>query len=110
MANSLGDRGLVAEILAAEPWMVGFTCYLWNIERTLWIAAELKRARPELLIIIGGPEVTADNEWVLAHPAVDYAAIGEGEQTFAELLEALRRIRAAACADRRAVREGGYGA
>ncbi len=91
LANSLGDRGLVAEILTAEPWMVGFTCYLWNIERTLWIAAELKRARPELLIIIGGPEVTADNEWVLAHPAVDYAAIGEGEQTFAELLEALRR-------------------
>ena len=91
LANSLGDRGLVAEILAAEPWMVGFTCYLWNIERTLWIAAELKRARPELLIIIGGPEVTADNDWVLAHPAVDYAAIGEGEQTFAEMLEALRQ-------------------
>jgi radical SAM superfamily enzyme YgiQ (UPF0313 family) len=90
-ANSLGDRGLVVEILAAEPWMVGFTCYLWNIERTLWIAAELKQAQPELLIIIGGPEVTADNEWVLAHPAVDYAAIGEGEQTFAELLDALRR-------------------
>jgi radical SAM superfamily enzyme YgiQ (UPF0313 family) len=91
LANTLGDRGLVAEILAAEPWMVGFTCYLWNIERTLWIAAELKRARPELPIIIGGPEVTADNEWVFAHPAVDFAAIGEGEQTFAELLEALSK-------------------
>jgi radical SAM superfamily enzyme YgiQ (UPF0313 family) len=91
LANSLGDRGLVAEILAAEPWMVGFTCYLWNIERTLWIAGELKRMRPDLRIIIGGPEVTADNEWVLEHPAIDYAAIGEGEQTFAELLEALRQ-------------------
>jgi radical SAM superfamily enzyme YgiQ (UPF0313 family) len=91
LANTLGDRGLVTEILAAEPWMLGFTCYLWNIERTLWIAAELKRARPELRIIVGGPEVTADNEWVLAHPAVDFAAIGEGEQTFAELLEALSR-------------------
>jgi radical SAM superfamily enzyme YgiQ (UPF0313 family) len=88
-ANSLGDRGLVAEILAAEPWMVGFTCYLWNIERTLWIAGELKRERPELKIIVGGPEVTADNAWVLEHPAVDFAAIGEGEQTFAELLAAL---------------------
>jgi radical SAM superfamily enzyme YgiQ (UPF0313 family) len=92
LANTLDDRGLVAEILAAEPWMVGFTCYLWNIERTLWIAAELKRARPELRIIIGGPEVTADNEWVLAHPAVDFAAIGEGEQTFAELLEVLSQV------------------
>src|SRR6516164_8824785 len=64
-ANTFGDRALVAEILAAEPWMVGFTCYLWNIERTLWIAAELKYARPDVRIVIGGPEVTADNEWVL---------------------------------------------
>ncbi|HEV3417505.1 MAG TPA: radical SAM protein [Pirellulales bacterium] len=91
LANTLGDQGLVSAILAAEPWMVGFTCYLWNIERTLWIAAELKRARADLKIILGGPEVTADNKWVLAHPAVDYAAIGEGEQTFAELLESLER-------------------
>ena len=79
LANTLGDRAVVAEILAAQPWMVGFTCYLWNIERTLWIAAELKRARPDLRIILGGPEVTANNAWVLAHPAVDYAVIGEGE-------------------------------
>lgn len=89
LANSLGDRGLVDEILAAEPWMVGFTCYLWNIERTLWVADQLNRERPELKVIVGGPEVTADNAWVLEHPAVDFAAIGEGEQTFAELLETL---------------------
>ena len=30
-------------ILQRAPWMVGFSCYLWNIDRTLWIAAELKR-------------------------------------------------------------------
>jgi len=89
-ANMLGDRGLVQEILAAEPWMVGFTCYLWNIQRTLWIAERLKKARPELLVLLGGPEITADNDWVLRHEAVDFAAIGEGEQTFCELLQAMR--------------------
>ena len=71
------------------PWLVGFTCYVWNVERALWIAERLKQARPELWIVLGGPEVTPDNDWVLRHPAVDYAVIGEGEQTFAELLEAL---------------------
>jgi radical SAM superfamily enzyme YgiQ (UPF0313 family) len=90
-ANTLGDRGLVKDILAAEPWMVGFTCYLWNIQRTLWIAARLKEARPDLQILIGGPEITIDNDWVLRHEAVDFATIGEGEQTFCDLLAAMRQ-------------------
>jgi hypothetical protein len=90
LTNTLSDCGLVEEILSRDPWMVGFTCYLWNIDRTLWIASRLKERRPDLRIIIGGPEVTADNAWVLQHPAIDFAAIGEGEQTFAELLNALR--------------------
>src|SRR5690242_3880365 len=89
-ANLLGDRGLVASILARDPWLVGFTCYLWNIDRSLWIAEQLKAARPDLQILFGGPEITADNAWVLEQPSLDYAAIGEGEQTFCELLETLR--------------------
>ena len=39
LANTLGDQGLVEELLARRPWLVGFTCYVWNVERTLWIAA-----------------------------------------------------------------------
>jgi hypothetical protein len=37
-ANTLGDRALVEALAAHQPWLVGFTCYLWNIERTLWVA------------------------------------------------------------------------
>src|SRR5579883_1198081 len=88
-ANTLGDHALVRAILAQRPWLVGFTCYLWNIERTLWIAERLKEAQPDLRVMLGGPEVTADNAWVMEHPAVDFAAIGEGEQTFCELLAEL---------------------
>lgn len=91
-ANSFGDHAIVSALLAHDPWMVGFTCYVWNIERTLWIAAELKRLRPDLCIVFGGPEITPDNAWVLDTPHYDYAVIGEGEQTFAALLESLRGI------------------
>ncbi len=89
LANSLGDQGLIRAILARQPWMVGFTCYVWNVERTLWIAQRLKQRRPDLIVLVGGPEVTADNTSVLQNPAVDYAVLGEGEQTFAQLLAAL---------------------
>ena len=92
-ANTLSDCGLVEEILARDPWMVGFTCYLWNIDRTLWIASRLKERRPDIQIIVGGPEITADNAWVLQSRAIDFAAIGEGEQTFSELLGVLREHR-----------------
>jgi radical SAM superfamily enzyme YgiQ (UPF0313 family) len=89
LASRLGDAALVEAILARDPWMVGFTCYLWNVERTLWAAERLKARRPGLRILLGGPEIAADNAWVLDAPPVDFAAIGEGEQTFADLLAAL---------------------
>ena len=89
LANTLGDQGLVQAILVREPWLVGLTCYVWNIERSLWVAQQLKQRRPDLLVVLGGPEMAIDNRWVLEHAAVDYAVLGEGEQTFAELLARL---------------------
>jgi radical SAM superfamily enzyme YgiQ (UPF0313 family) len=88
-ANTFGDQLLVRTLAELDPWLVGFTCYVWNIERTLWIVHELKRLRPEVRIVLGGPEITADNAWVLETPDYDFAVIGEGEQTFTELLLAL---------------------
>jgi radical SAM superfamily enzyme YgiQ (UPF0313 family) len=85
-ANTLGDLALAEALAAREPWMVGFTCYLWNVERTLWVARELKRRCPRVKVVLGGPEITADNEWVLDSADYDFAAIGEGEQTFAAIL------------------------
>jgi len=85
--NQWGDQGLLRAVLERRPWLVGFSCYLWNIERSLWLAQALKQADPQVQVVLGGPEITADNLWVLEHPAVDYAVIGEGEQTFADLLK-----------------------
>ena len=90
LANCLSDQGLAAEILDRDPWLVGWTCYLWNIERSLEVARRVKKARPHVRILVGGPEITADNGWVLERPELDFAAIGEGEQTFCELLANLR--------------------
>src|SRR5438552_3310221 len=81
-ANRLGDRAIVQEILERQPWLVGFTCYLWNIDRTLWVAEQLKARRPEMLIVLGGPEITPDNDRVLRTGSQDDAALGEDEQTF----------------------------
>lgn len=89
-ANTLGDQGLLRAVLEREPDLVGFTCYLWNIERSLWLAERIKLARPEVKLLLGGPEITVDNRWAIENAAVDYAVFGEGEAAFAELLRSFR--------------------
>jgi Fe-S oxidoreductase len=92
LVDSAGDAQLVEAIVAQRPSLLGLSLYTWNSERTLTIAQQVKARLPDLQVIVGGPEVQTDNSWLLAHPAVDVAVIGEGEQTFADLLSlALQR-------------------
>jgi radical SAM superfamily enzyme YgiQ (UPF0313 family) len=90
LVNSLGDQGLLRAILEYRPDVVGFTCYVWNIERTLWLAEQIKKTLPQTKILVGGPEITADNHWVLENPSIDHAVFGEGETAFTELLHRFR--------------------
>jgi radical SAM superfamily enzyme YgiQ (UPF0313 family) len=93
LADNAGDALLVDAIVARRPELLGISLYTWNSERSLAIAARVKMQLPNLLVLVGGPEVQPDNDWVLNHPAVDVAVIGEGEQTFAELLQYLIETR-----------------
>ena len=86
LADRAGDALLVDAIVASRPDVLGVSLYTWNSERSLALAARVKARMPGLRVVVGGPEVQRDNAWVLEHPAVDVAVIGEGEQTFAELL------------------------
>jgi radical SAM superfamily enzyme YgiQ (UPF0313 family) len=86
LADVAGDAQLIEAIVAQRPALLGLSLYTWNSERTLVIAQAVKARLPDLQIVVGGPEVQSDNSWLLTHPAVDVAVIGEGEQTFADLL------------------------
>ncbi|HYF66117.1 MAG TPA: cobalamin-dependent protein, partial [Herpetosiphonaceae bacterium] len=89
IADRAGDALLVREIARRRPDVLGISLYTWNSERSLLIAERARRQLPGMKIVVGGPEVQRNNEWVLRHPAVDIAVEGEGEQTFAEILERL---------------------
>lgn len=86
LADYAGDARLVHEIVGRAPDVLGFSLYTWNSERSLAIARRVRQQLPEVQVVVGGPEVQRDNLWVLAHPAVDVAVLGEGEQSFADLL------------------------
>ncbi|MBX6395555.1 MAG: B12-binding domain-containing radical SAM protein [Alicyclobacillaceae bacterium] len=82
---------VLGELVGKDPEVVGFSCYIWNMTETLRIVRLLKKVRPHVRIVLGGPEVSHDSEeWMTACPEIDVIVVGEGERTFYELLVALR--------------------
>ncbi len=68
--------------------VLAFSCYIWNIEMILKITKSLKKIRPDLIIILGGPEVSYDPiETMSKNPFIDYIIFGEGEVAFYKLIE-----------------------
>ncbi|HWI41672.1 MAG TPA: cobalamin-dependent protein, partial [Verrucomicrobiae bacterium] len=79
------------EVLESGAAVVALPLYLWNREECCSLAAMLRREAPELILLAGGPEATADPEGVLREGPFDLVVIGEGELTLAEIMERLQR-------------------
>ena len=94
--DALGDALLADEVSRGEPEFLGLSLYLWNIERSLHLAREVKRRSPRTRVLVGGPEVSADNPFLLAQRGFDVAVAGEAEESFAQLMNALLEGRDAA--------------
>lgn len=80
---------VAARILESSPRIVGLGVYIWNVRRTAEVVSLLRRLRPEVLIVVGGPEVSheiEDQPWL---DAVDYVITGEADFAFAELCRKL---------------------
>ena len=61
-----------AKILTEKPTVIAFSCYLWNIELILKTVHIIKKAAPQIQIILGGPEVSFDGEqWLEKEKGID---------------------------------------
>lgn len=82
---------IVADLFAKQPDVIGFSCYIWNIEETIVVVDMLRKVLPHTKIIFGGPEVSYDVDyWMQRLTDVDFIVVGEGEETFHHLLTELR--------------------
>ena len=80
-------------ILAREPRIVGFGVYIWNVGQTTEVVALLKRLRPELIVILGGPEVSYETEGQEIVALADHVITGEADVKFAEVCRGLLQCR-----------------
>jgi len=79
--------GIAADIYSKKPDVIGFSCYIWNIEETIVVVDMLRKVLPDVKIMLGGPEVSYDTEeWMNRLSSVDFIVMGEGEETFRDLL------------------------
>jgi radical SAM superfamily enzyme YgiQ (UPF0313 family) len=82
---------VASEILAGQPDLIGLSCYVWNVKTLMAVSRRIKEVKPEIKIVLGGPEVgPLATEVLRTHPCVDMVVKSEGEIPFSEIVEAFR--------------------
>ncbi|MGZ5859135.1 MAG: DUF4080 domain-containing protein [Burkholderiaceae bacterium] len=76
---------IVEKCLAHHPRVIGFGVYIWNVEETTKVVAMLKRVAPDVVIVLGGPEVSYESNEQAIVQLADYLITGWGDVTFPQL-------------------------
>ncbi len=77
-----------ADIYKKKPDVIAISCYIWNISMVYSLISDLQKVMPDVPIWLGGPEVSFHPDKLLQRfPFLAGIMIGEGEQTFVELLQ-----------------------
>ena len=76
---------IVEKLLSRQPRIIGFGVYIWNVEETTKVVAMLKRVAPQVVIVLGGPEVSYESNEQAIVQLSDYLITGWGDVSFPKL-------------------------
>jgi radical SAM superfamily enzyme YgiQ (UPF0313 family) len=76
-------------VLARSPRIIGIGVYIWNAAQSLQLVVDLKRVRPDVIVVLGGPEVSYETEQQEIYRLADYVITGEADLAFRQLCEKL---------------------
>jgi radical SAM superfamily enzyme YgiQ (UPF0313 family) len=83
---------IVEAILARHPSVLGLGIYIWNVRPSLDVVRLLKHLRPELRIVLGGPEVSYEWQEQEIVGLADHLVTGEGDRAFRDVCATLLGI------------------
>lgn len=73
------------------PDVVMVTNYMWNEALSLWYLSYVKKINPNVLTVMGGPNISIEKErqaaFLLANPQIDVYALGEGDYLARDILK-----------------------
>lgn len=80
---------IVEELLALQPKVIGLGIYIWNVVETTQVVRLLKTLRPDIKIVLGGPEVSHETGEQDICRLADHVVTGWGDVSFPKLCRAL---------------------
>lgn len=77
---------IVEKLILLKPSTIVFSCYIWNITLIDEVTTLVKSLYPNIIIILGGPEVSYPNDHPSVCDMVDHIICNEGEHALPQLL------------------------
>ena len=77
---------ILVDIIDEDIDVLGIGVYIWNVRQIKELVTKLKIKKPNIIIILGGPEVSYETEFFINNWNIDYIISGEGEFVLGELL------------------------
>ncbi|MEZ5471471.1 MAG: DUF4080 domain-containing protein [Marinicella sp.] len=84
---TIHDRAIdiTEKLLAQSPQVIAFSVYIWNVVETTEVVKLIKTVRPDICLVLGGPEVSHIPDQPQIVELVDYVIKGPGESSFKAL-------------------------
>jgi radical SAM superfamily enzyme YgiQ (UPF0313 family) len=83
--NAQSAKEIVEVLVQSNSRIVGLGVYIWNAERTREVLSMLRKIRPEIVIVLGGPEISYEYSENPIFALCDYLITGEADLAFASL-------------------------
>jgi hypothetical protein len=89
LERTIDDRAadVVEGILAYRPRVVGLSVYIWNATLMLEVARAIRGVAPDVVVVVGGPEVSHEIEAQELCSLAHHVVTGEGEVAFRDICE-----------------------
>jgi radical SAM superfamily enzyme YgiQ (UPF0313 family) len=88
---ALRPLDIAEQLLAENPKIIGLGVYIWNITEATALVSLLKQLAPNVMVIVGGPEVSYESEQQNIVKIADYLITGAAEVSFRQICEQLLR-------------------
>jgi len=80
---------IAEKLLSKNPRIIGFGVYIWNVTEVTRTVELIKQVSPETIIVLGGPEVSFEEDRPAVSDIADYVVMGAAEKSFRELCDLL---------------------